>query len=114
MWGGGGGGGDGFVADCLFMNGSKTHIICTVHHSLIVIADCGPLVDPHNGVVEFSPGTLQGSTATYTCDLGYNITSGDHVRTCQANEVWSGTEPICESMMCNETYVANGVYECEA
>ena len=108
------GGGDGFVADCLFMNGSKTHIICTVHHSLIVIADCGPLVDPHNGVVEFSSGTLQGSTATYTCDLGYNITSGDHVRTCQANEVWSGTEPICESMMCNETYVANGVYECEA
>jgi len=95
----------------LFLNGT---IICTVHHSLIVIADCGPLVDPHNGVVEFSSGTLQGSTATYTCDLGYNITSGDHVRTCQANEVWSGTEPICESMMCDETYVANGVYECEA
>ena len=79
------------------------YIICTVYHSLIVIADCGPLVDPHNGVVEFSSGTLQGSTATYTCDLGYNITSGDHVRTCQANEVWSGNEPICESMMCDET-----------
>ena len=85
------------------MHGRKTDILFIVHHSLVVIADCGPLANPHNGVVEFSSGTLQGSTATYTCDQGYNITSGDHSRTCQANEVWSGTEPICESMMSDET-----------
>lgn len=97
------GGGDWFTIDCSNMSGRKNDLLFIVHHSLVVIADCGSLVDPHNGVVELSSGTLEGSIATYTCDQGYNITSGDHSRTCQANEVWSGTEPICESTMSDET-----------
>ena len=34
------------------------------------------------------------AVANYTCNEGYNLV-GDAVRTCQANEEWTGTEPIC-------------------
>ena len=39
-----------------------------------------------------------GQTATYSCDTGY-ILVGDSNRTCQATGVWSGSEPICQSML---------------
>jgi len=34
--------------------------------------------------------------ATYGCDEGYNITSGDFVTWCEEPGVWNGTEPFCE------------------
>ena len=37
------------------------------------------------------------SRVLYTCHKGYSITSGDEELTCQANGVWSGTTPTCES-----------------
>ncbi len=41
-----------------------------------------------------------GSTATYQCDLGYEVTSGNSERTCTgdgSNSVgeWSGTAAVC-------------------
>ena len=35
------------------------------------------------------------TSITYTCDLSYNNTSGDLVRTCQADGQWSGDAPVC-------------------
>ena len=37
------------------------------------------------------------SKVTYTCNRGYDIKSGDAVRTCQWNKVWSGYEATCGS-----------------
>ncbi len=34
--------------------------------------------------------------ATYSCDTGYNLV-GNTMRTCQANETWTGSDPTCES-----------------
>ena len=34
------------------------------------------------------------AVAAYTCDQGYDLV-GDEMRTCQANEQWTGAEPNC-------------------
>ena len=51
--------------------------------------DCGPLANPNNGTVTLVNGTLLGSVAIYTCDLGYGV-DGDVTRRCQGNKSWSG------------------------
>ncbi len=55
--------------------------------------DCGPLTI-NNGQVSTS-GTTFMMTATYTCDDGYTL-NGGNIRTCQANEMWSGSDPTCD------------------
>ncbi len=59
------------------------------------VIDCGSLADPVNGQVEISSGTTFGSTASYSCDTGYNLT-GSTERTCGADGMWSLFEPVCE------------------
>ena len=63
--------------------------------SFCVGIDCGPLPHIANGQVSIAPDTRLGSTATYTCISGYNLV-GKETRTCEANEEWSGEEPVCE------------------
>ena len=48
---------------------------------------------PSNGMISYSAGTLLGSMATYTCDLGYDLIGGDAARTCDPSGSWSGAEP---------------------
>ena len=57
------------------------------------VGDCGSLSDPTNGQVNFT-ATTEGSVATYTCGTGYDPV-GDTTRTCQSDEQWSGSEPVC-------------------
>ncbi len=60
------------------------------------IDDCGLLDDPLNGVVMFPGGTLEGSQATYTCNLGYEV-QGESSRTCDSSSgTWTGSAPTCE------------------
>jgi len=40
-------------------------------------------------------GTDYDDTITYTCLSGYENTSGNLVRTCQADKTWSGSPPVC-------------------
>ena len=40
-------------------------------------------------------GTDYDDTITYTCLSGYEKTSGNIGRTCQADEHWSGSPPVC-------------------
>ena len=49
-----------------------------------------------NGVVSTPQGTEFISVATYTCNEGYNLV-GSSNRSCEANQLWSGVEPVCES-----------------
>ena len=55
--------------------------------------ECGGLASPANGEVATSTTTF-GSTATYSCNNGY-ILSGSATRNCQADAMWSSTEPTC-------------------
>ena len=62
--------------------------------------DCGNLTAPEGGQVTFTPGVVMtletglDAVATYTCSVGYNLV-GEALRTCQADEQWTPTEPSC-------------------
>ncbi len=56
-------------------------------------ADCGSLTNPANGSVSLTMTTF-GSMANYSCS-NPSYLLGDAVRTCQADGMWSGSEPAC-------------------
>ena len=60
--------------------------------------DCSTLSSPANGQVNHTAGTTFGQTVTYSCDTGYNLV-GDSTHTCQANGMWSGSEPTCQGRL---------------
>ena len=68
----------------------------TYFHSTVV--DCGTLNTTTNtttnGQVSHPNGTTFGQKATYSCNTGYNLV-GDSTRMCQADGMWSGSEPTC-------------------
>ena len=57
-------------------------------------AVCPDLQGPDNGVIQVT-GTGYGDTATYSCLPGFALVGGT-TRTCQAEGVWSGSEPFCQ------------------
>lgn len=67
---------------------------------------CAALTDPANGAVSVA-GLSLGSTATYTCEDGYQLT-GAASRQCEVQSAstaagWSGDEPTCTSLLtCGE------------
>ncbi len=62
------------------------------------VQDCGNPSPPSNGQVALSSGSTYGSTATYSCDTGYNLVGGGSIRSCQDDAAWSGKQPTCQSM----------------
>ena len=56
--------------------------------------DCGTLTNPDNGRVDTPQGTTFNQVATYTCNSGYELV-GNMTRTCQADGMWSESEPFC-------------------
>ena len=66
---------------------------------IYTVVDCGngTLNDPTDGQVSFTTTTF-GSTATYSCNTGYNL-QGVATRTCQADGTWSDSEPTCQSKL---------------
>ena len=65
---------------------------------LSTVVNCNALNDPANGEVDDSAGTTFGQNATYNCNTGYNLV-GNSTRTCQADGMWSGSVPTCQSML---------------
>ncbi len=61
---------------------------------LLAAVDCGALTDPANGTVDVSITTF-GSTATYTCETGYNL-NGTADRMCNSSGSWTPGEPLCD------------------
>ena len=71
----------------------QTYIIVYIHSTVV---DCRTLNTTMNGQVNHPNGTTFGQTATYSCNTGYNLV-GDSTRMCQADGMWSGSEPTCIS-----------------
>ncbi len=65
---------------------------------------CPSLSPPVNGFIEFTESAADlfnfRTAATYVCNAGFGLSSGDRVRTCIGSPggpgEWSGTAPICE------------------
>ena len=70
------------------------------------VDNCPDLTAPTNGVVSFS-ATTPGSSATYTCNTGYQLV-GTSSRTCQSDGTWSDSDPTCTRMYTNKI---NNCYE---
>ncbi|CAH1263509.1 CSMD3 [Branchiostoma lanceolatum] len=60
--------------------------------------ECPDPVAPAHGSV--MAGTFYGDTATYSCQNGYEI-DGTAIRTCQADQTWSGMDPTCTRKECS-------------
>ncbi|XP_071126659.1 CUB and sushi domain-containing protein 3-like isoform X2 [Mytilus edulis] len=60
---------------------------------------CAKITCQNTWPVAFSTISTTGNkyqdTVTYTCNTGYELTSGNLVRTCMENKNWSGNQPVC-------------------
>ena len=96
----------GLMTPVLFQ--CTTHVIMVfsryinLHDIFLILAvvDCGTLTDPANGQVNHTAGTTFGQTATYSCNIGYNLV-GNNTRVCQDTANWSQNAPTCDGMLLN-------------
>ena len=75
-------------------NGMISYSDPTLENSTVATHTCPTLSDPTNGIVDVASNNLE-STATYTCDTGYNLTGGSTTKTCGSDGVWSDSDPTC-------------------
>ena len=65
-------------------------------HGVFTVVECD--IPPPVNASSLNPNKnvyVYLDTLTYTCDLGYNLTSGNDVRTCTETGEWNGTAPNC-------------------
>ena len=62
------------------------------------VVDCGLLRSISNGALRYIRSTNFRSEVEYTCNIGYELGSGDRIRTCLDDGNWNGTEPICRGI----------------
>ena len=72
--------------------------ICSFEEPCIIsttfsLTACSDLAAPQNGSVSVD-GTTTGSTASYSCDIGFELV-GEVMRVCMSDSEWSGTPPVC-------------------
>ena len=62
-----------------------------------VVSKCPQVHAPANGQITGRRREI-GSSVTYSCDEGYDLLglADTDTRTCQPNEMWTGSEPACE------------------
>ena len=63
---------------------------------IAILDQCPPLEVPNNGTVycRFSGFIDVGDVCVIVCDEGFELISSN-IRTCLANQTWSGTEATC-------------------
>jgi len=56
-----------------------------------------PELSLSNGMIEYGPSRAVGSTATHSCNDGYELSSLNNTRTCELRESsgWSGNDFVC-------------------
>ncbi|CAH1248684.1 CSMD1 [Branchiostoma lanceolatum] len=71
--------------------------------------ECSLLPTPSNSNMIVS-GVSFGDTANITCEPGYDLVSGDTVRTYQASGEWSGTPGLCQKKCYVQPSLQYGTY----
>ncbi|XP_019625813.1 PREDICTED: LOW QUALITY PROTEIN: sushi, von Willebrand factor type A, EGF and pentraxin domain-containing protein 1-like [Branchiostoma belcheri] len=68
---------------------------------------CPTLTAPANGGIQ-GTSFLYTDVVSFSCNSGYEL-SGSSSRTCQADQVWTGSQPTCSRKLCQElSSPANG------
>ena len=93
-------------------DGENCHKVESIYSCIILLflgITCPAPPNVVNGTIVYSSlGTTEvfnyGTTATYQCNPGYNITSVDRVSTCTGNDStpsgqWNSTAPQCPRML---------------
>jgi len=81
-----------------------------VLHRLFILVDCGEPGTPTNGQVTFE-GTVEGSTANYECDFGYELIGASQRRCTSSDVLWSGNVPECRSKLTFFSDVCNTILQ---
>lgn len=66
---------------------------------LCILINCSIPESPDNGDVDYSSGTLNGTTAFYSCNPGYGLVNGN-ARVCLSDSTWSLPMPTCVEVIC--------------
>jgi len=81
---------------------SRGNMICMYNFWCLFkpfLVTCLSLADPSNGAITCSVGDdgvlSYEDTCTTICDTGYEIQTGDAMRTCQSDGTWSGADSQC-------------------
>ena len=61
----------------------------------ISVKECTPLGIPLYGQVICTAGNIFGSQCSYSCHTGYRLVAGSSSRTCQHDDVFSGSPATC-------------------
>ena len=83
---------------------------CDTFYPLHAVIECDEeLSAPLDAFITFSsvftlPPFSYQANATYSCEVGFRLSSGNRVRTCigstEGPGKWSGTAPTCEGIVC--------------
>uniref|UniRef100_H2Y785 Sushi domain-containing protein n=1 Tax=Ciona savignyi TaxID=51511 RepID=H2Y785_CIOSA len=74
---------------------------------------CEEVESFHHGSVSCTDGSNYGSECSYSCDTGYQLTSGSKVRRCQENHLFDGIAATCTIKQCfPATPPLNGDVQC--
>ena len=63
----------------------------------LAFADCGPVANPENGLVNTSAGTTYSKRASFICKDDYYL-SGAPTITCESSGNWSNGPPECVAL----------------
>ena len=90
------------------------YIVCISSSCILTGITCSESAIAGNGMIVYSSGSTTppfnyGTTATYQCNDGYSLASGDSVRTCTGDgtstvDQWSGTAPVCSGIVFAEYF----------
>ena len=83
----------------------ETYFVHPMYLNPLITAKCETLSNPANGTVTVR-GLIQGSIATYTCDVTHKLVGLD-TRMCDSNAIWTDVEPVC---MRKYTYLVNYIF----
>ncbi|WAR01745.1 SVEP1-like protein [Mya arenaria] len=74
--------------------------------------ECTALHDAYTYSISTATIREPGTTASYTCRAGYELTAGDFERHCQQTLLWNGTAPTCSYVGCESAWVHQVCYKC--
>eukprot|EP00117_Sycon_ciliatum_P010990 scpid73632/ scgid12649/ Sushi, von Willebrand factor type A, EGF and pentraxin domain-containing protein 1; CCP module-containing protein 22; Polydom; Selectin-like osteoblast-derived protein; Serologically defined breast cancer antigen NY-BR-38 len=95
--------GDSVYVQCNTGHSGSDNITCTADGTWSTLtcsaSDCGTIQPPADGTL-FTNGTTYGSTAAFTCNIGYNL-AGSSAITCTESGKWSADFPSCVRVVCS-------------